>query len=258
MSNEELAVLIRQGRDDLTPVLWEQVRGWAAKLALRWYHAFDGRCGVELDDLINTGYIAVVRAVQTFDPATGGFLTWLTFYIKTAFCEAYGVRRRVRDPLNGAASLDAPLSADDPGGATVGDMIPGSGEQDFIELEERLWSEQLHEALDNALHDLLPQQEAAIRDRYYHGKHQKDIAAEMGVTPQRVHELCRSGMNSIRKSPHSKKLRDFMPFNYYTHTGFSVWQQSGQSVEERYLLLEEKHREIMEQYAQIREKYHAD
>ena len=258
MTNEELAVMIRGGRDDLTPVLWEQVRRWAAKLALRWYDAWQGRAGVQMDDLMQCAFLALAEAVQTFDPSGGAFTTWYTFHLKTAFCEAYGVRRRVRDPLNGAASLDAPLSADDPGGATIGDTVPGSGEQDFTEVEERLWNEQLHEALENALHDLPPQQEAALRGRYYQGKTRQDIAAEMGVPPQYVKELCRSGMNSIRKSPHRKKLRDFMPFNYYAYTGFSAWQQSGESIQERYLLLEEKNKEIMGQYTQIRGKYHAD
>ena len=36
MSNEELVILIQSGRDDLLPVLWEQVEHFVAMQANRW------------------------------------------------------------------------------------------------------------------------------------------------------------------------------------------------------------------------------
>lgn len=74
MSNEELVVLIQGGDRELLPQLWGQVERFVAKQASRRMAATGGFGGVEFEDLYSSGYIALVAAVDSFDPAAGGIV----------------------------------------------------------------------------------------------------------------------------------------------------------------------------------------
>ncbi|MEI3111115.1 MAG: sigma factor [Oscillospiraceae bacterium] len=69
MTNEELAVMIQGGRADLAPTLWKQVERFVAKQAHRWF--LNNRRRVEFDDLDQSGFLAMMEAVRTFDPEGG-------------------------------------------------------------------------------------------------------------------------------------------------------------------------------------------
>ena len=108
MSNEELVMLIQNGHTEKLVELWEAVRGFVAWRAKAYATVFDGRFGVEVDDLMQAGFLAVAAAVETFAAdGDGKFVTWLNYYIKTAFNQAAGLttERRRKDPINGADSL---------------------------------------------------------------------------------------------------------------------------------------------------------
>lgn len=241
MTNEELVQLIQGGRDDLMPQLWEQCHGWVAKMAIRWYTAFDGRRGVAPDDLINAGYIALVNAAGTFDASAGGsFVTWLTYHLKTAFCDTFGIRTEKgrRDPLNNAVSLDAPLSADDPDGATLGDTIP-SEEDAFAAIDEDDYQQSLRRALEYAISSLPPKHADTIRRRYFGGESQGSIAESFGISTTAVSQMQRKALREIRKNKKAMyRLKEFSP---YSGTGLSAWQRSGMSVEEYWLILREQY-----------------
>ena len=66
MSNEELVQLIRAGEAERMADLWEQVRLFVIKQARR--VPLEGRADVELDDLIQSGYLAMVDAVAVQYP----------------------------------------------------------------------------------------------------------------------------------------------------------------------------------------------
>ena len=93
MSSEELVVKIQAGAVELMGQLWEQVERlvkWKAKRIMTVLEGCPGR-GVEFEDLYQSGYLAMVAAVNTYDPAAGGaFSTWLMYHLKTAFAEATG------------------------------------------------------------------------------------------------------------------------------------------------------------------------
>ena len=68
MSNEELAIAIRQGGQGRTLELWEQVNGLVKRKAMQIMTALQlsgNPRGVEFDDLYQTGYLAMVAAVET-------------------------------------------------------------------------------------------------------------------------------------------------------------------------------------------------
>ena len=117
MTNEELAALLQDGSggEDELLCLWDQVRRFAASQARRWARA---STGVEVEDLLQAGFLAFMDALGTWNRDAGMFITWYSLRLKGAFTEAVGLRtaRQRNDPLRGAVSLDAQVGrdADDP------------------------------------------------------------------------------------------------------------------------------------------------
>ena len=175
MTNEELVALIQAGERDRLPELWEQVERFVALQANRLLHAMGpdraALAGVEFGDLYNSGYFALVDAVERYDPAQGmQFIGLFALRLKSAFAEAGGWRTSKRDPLNSAKSMDARLKEDDEGSGAFGDFIPDPrAAQALQDVEEQQYQEQLHAALERALGTLEDDEEAVIRARYYQG-----------------------------------------------------------------------------------------
>lgn len=233
-TNEELAIAAQTGEKQATHELWEGVRRFAAKTALRWDSAFEGRNGITVDDLINSAYIAMVDAVATYKPDSGTFLTWYVFYLKTAFCECYGVRRRHADPLNGADSLDAPLGDGDD---TFADIVADpNGEIPLLGIEEQMYQQQLHNALETVLDDLPEEYSAVLRMRYYDEMNYAEIAKATGESPSKVHTIEGKGLQKIRYSSSGKQLLEFYDFDYYHGTSLRRFKETGVSIQELYLM----------------------
>ena len=148
-TNEELVALIQAGDREKLGSLWSQTERFVHLQAHRRFLLSDGFGGVEVEDLYQSGYFALVAAADTYDPAAGrSFISWLALALKTAFAEASGYRsrRQARDPLHRAGSMDAPVSED--GDAAVGDLIADPAAADaFQDAERRVYLEQLHDAL---------------------------------------------------------------------------------------------------------------
>ena len=66
MTNEELAVRIKQGERDKLEELWNQVERFIWKMANRRAYSLEGRNGVTAEDLYQAGYLAMVDAVGRF------------------------------------------------------------------------------------------------------------------------------------------------------------------------------------------------
>lgn len=67
MSNEELVALIQAGDRDRIVELWHQVQRMVYKQATRWA----GLGGTTIEDMTQAGFIAVLRAVDSYDPSRG-------------------------------------------------------------------------------------------------------------------------------------------------------------------------------------------
>lgn len=126
MTNEELVSEIKAGRAGYGE-LWEQVQRFVRQQAAGYISQNPGLCtgaGVEMEDLLQAGFLALHDAVKGFDPAAGmAFVGYLAFHLKRYFREACGIRTSKRDPLLQAARLDKPVSEED-GAATLGELTP--------------------------------------------------------------------------------------------------------------------------------------
>lgn len=96
ITNEELVIAIQAGENRMGE-LWEQVERlvkWKAKRIMTALELKGSPCGVEFDDLYQSGYPALVEAVETYDPAAGAFSTWFMYYLQKAFAVVTGYLSR--------------------------------------------------------------------------------------------------------------------------------------------------------------------
>ena len=122
MINEELVMLIKGGDDGCCPQLWEQVRRLIVMQAKRYYFKCEKYNGTDVEDLVQSGYFAILRAIQYYEPEKGfKFLTFLDKTLLNSFREATGLRTSKRDALNFSTSLDEPVSED--GSSTLLDLL---------------------------------------------------------------------------------------------------------------------------------------
>lgn len=243
MSNEELVAAIRAGEDRMGE-LWEQVCGlvkWKANHVMTAMEGFPG-CGVEFDDLYQSGYPAMVAAVESYDPAAGAFSTWFMFYLKNAFAETVGYRTKKGrlDPLNNALSMDKPLT-DEADSSTFGEFIPDLKAAATLEaVEDREYQRQLRDALELALGAVPEECSAVLRLRYYQDMPTNDCGEVLGVDAEKVRRLEDKGIQILRRPKNAACLRSFVDFNFYCHTGMTAFTHTGMSVQERYLVEQER------------------
>lgn len=229
-SNEELAQLSRNGERQLE--LWEQIKRYAMKTANRWLAALPLRCDVEFDDLMSAAYIAMCEAVVSYKADSGMFTTWYGLHLKKAFTELYGLhtRRAANDPLNAAVSLSTPIDED----ITLEDAVPDpDGAESFERVENDVYRQQLHDALCEAMAAIPAECSDVIRRRYFDGQTINSIASERHTTPGEIRSREHRGLRAMQRNT---RLRGF---NCYSGTGLSSFLNSGESVQERYLIYNE-------------------
>lgn len=249
MSNEELVAVIQAGATERMGELWEQVAGLVAWKARHIMTALDLRgssCGVELEDLMQSGYIAMVEAVNYYKPENGdAFSTCLINRLKTVFAEATGYRTRAgkNEPLNNSFSLDKTVD-DESDSTPFGEFVPDpKAAATMLSIEEKLWREQLHETLEAALAALPEQSAEILRLRYYQGLTLADVGEMRGTTAERIRQMENKAIRQLRKPSIACHLRSFYDFDFYCGTGLGAFQHSGMSIQERYLVIDEERRE---------------
>lgn len=68
MTTSEIAAAVQAGQADRLE-LWEAVRRFAHDRAYRWCRAMDGRAGMVLEDYIQVAFLALLDALEGWDPA---------------------------------------------------------------------------------------------------------------------------------------------------------------------------------------------
>lgn len=244
LSNEEIVARIQAGEHDFMGELWDRVerliRWKASHVMLEW----EGYGGVDFWDLVNSGYFAVLKAAETFNPESGAFSTWLVYHLRNAFAEAMGGRskRQRYDPINTAFSLDSPLKDDEDGGQ-FSDVTPDPAGGALIEsVEENIWLDQLHEAMEKALSGIPPAYSKVLRLRYYDQKTLSEVAALQGISTEEVRN---KELRGLRKLRHAYVLRPFFEPDFYCNSGgagLQSYRHTGMSIQERHVMMEEERR----------------
>lgn len=242
-TNEELAKAIQNGNRGLMDQLWRQCYGFIRQQAIRWAKAWGQRIDFDVDDLTQAGYIALCEAVRGFQEDKGGFIGFLSFFLKTEFQKVVGchTEKQLRDPLNDAMSLDAPAYSDMDSDATIGDTIP-TEDQGFEDAEDSVYNQQLSALLLQAMQELPDRQRQAIELYYLRRLTYIQIAESLDCSTAYVGQLTKNGLKGLKKCSYAPTLSEILygDRDYYMHTGFSSWKHSGSSSPEWELLWKER------------------
>ena len=126
-------------------------------------------------------------------------------------------------------SLSAPIDED---GGELLDTIPDRSDT-LQDAEERIYREELKEAIQEEVEKLPPEQKEVLRQKYKHGKTYKEIDAEIGKNSYVLHN---KALRELRRPKHSKKLRPFAD-NLYSKSlhkvGVRVFNMTWTSATER-------------------------
>jgi len=241
MTIEEIATEIQNGREDLCAELWERVRNFVTWQAKRFHKLTHGVGGVEVDDLVQSGYEAMLKALTYFDIQDGiAFNTVLGYCLRTAFASASGLRNRQKDPLQHAISLDVPVGREDNDGQTLGDLIPDSSADFSAIIEEKDFREKMQAAVSTAVDNLPVDQRDTIRRRYYDEQTYEEISAASGVTPSKARTLERDALNNLRKP--STELWRFVEDRtpYYLRVGLKSFNSTRTSAVEKIVIMRDQ------------------
>ena len=201
MTNEELAMKAKCGGETALLELWEQNSGLAAFFARSRYNRLElqgNMRGVDIDDLKQAAFLALVQAVNYYDPDKEfSFNSYWANCIKREYSALLGVRTSKRDPLNNCTSLDTPLS-DEADSETLGDIIPDPTD-DFEIVDERIYRAQRTEILQRELKKLSEAQQHVLQLIYYKGLKQGQAAKIMGVSKHKVDTLEHTAIFALRR-----------------------------------------------------------
>lgn len=248
-TNAALAALAATGNSYALGQLWELNKGLLRSMFWKWYPAHKAQAdahGLTADDFEQEGFFAIQHAAQTYDPAQGAFTTWLTAAMQRQIQRTLtnGHARNVTgedgklhttsaDPLNHCTSLDVPLDDEDGGSATLGDLQEdpaAAAELDAV--EDEVFREQLHSAMEEALAKLTDREADILRRRYYQRQRFREIGAAYDVAASRAQQVEKAAMRKLRRNPKLCRFHDeVIQHHAYRGTGFGSWQHSG-SVEE--------------------------
>lgn len=219
MTNEELAVEIKNGNTQYTEQLWEQCERFIWMRAEEWSrHHLTASVGVE--DLVQSGYFALIKATEYFEPDKGfTFLTFLGRTLLTEFSKTSGVRfgesKAVHDAkvkFRNAMSLDAPLSYDSE--ITLGETLSvKTSNPEFIVIC-RDFAERLHKTLNRIMYDVLTPEERYIiknlysRLDYWSGTRPRysEFVPVLGMDEREIAGIHREAIKKLRGGDHTGEL----------------------------------------------------
>lgn len=235
-TNEQLALACQAGDQQAIAQLWEQTKALICSWCYHYYERGRDRCaacGVELADLQQEGFLALLDAVQAFRPDREyKFTSWLKFPLKNR-CNALLGKRGAPRLLNGCGSLDETIGEDED--TSWLDMIadPNAAEG-FESAEEQEYTRQLHEALQEAMDTLQEQHRDILQWRYYDGLTLQQCGERMQCTPEYIRQLNKQAIYRMRKGQAMKILNRFLDESSraYMGTGLQAWKNGG-SVQER-------------------------
>ena len=227
MSNEEMALAIQAGDTALYAALWEQTK----RLMFKKVNAFvrrNGelliRYGLTVEDLYQVAFLALVFAVDQYQPEKGILL--ISYFnlalkreIQAAFCG--GERKQKIDALNRSAELDAPIN--DNTETTWGELLP-----DPYDMEEATADKMEREALWAAVDRLPEMRREIIKDHYRDDIPLTKVAVNHGWKYPKAQMEHNKALKQLRQD---RTLCGVFAdrINFYSGTGLSRFRHAGAS-----------------------------
>ena len=203
MTNEELVQQIREGDEDLIPVLWENVQKLLYMMSRRVYITMRNRCdhaGVDESDIKQEAYFVFLDALKAYDPESGYmFTTYLRFPFQSNINKLLGLRtsREKNEPLSTCTSLHKPVEDADGDSCELLDLLPDEHSTDFVQRID----DESEAATVRAAVDALPEpQKCAVRLYYFDGLTLRETGERLSVTKERARRIVQAGVDKLRKN----------------------------------------------------------
>ena len=206
MTNEELVEKVKNGEPWATLELWKAVEKFVQMKARSYLLHAGKHANAEYDDLVQVGFFAMMEAVEKYNPARGGnFIGSLGYALQKHFAIEGGHRTSKRDALALAGSTAEPISADDPDGDTIVDLIADTGwEYAFCLVEYRDFISYVRVLIGATLSRLAPRQRECIEKHYLLGMTMEEAAD--GRSKQSVDSAIQNGLRILRRGKYRRQL----------------------------------------------------
>ena len=203
-------------------VLWEAVYRlihlWAYRYTLQSHE--QGSRLLDTDDLIQAGYLALVDAVEGFNPERGmTFPGYLSYHVRRRFAEVVGIRGTKRRPELYATSLDAPLTTEDEGFA-LGDTIADHDAAFEDDVIDRTAISQDAAALMIEVNKLPHEQQQALLLTSRDNLTVKEAAAVMDMTTAKVLHRKQTAARRVRQTKAGRVIEQDYRLRHVTLTEF--------------------------------------
>ncbi len=245
MSNEELVQKIKSGEKDFMTDLWDQVRRFIHKQAYLFILRSSDNTKVELDDLVQSGYLALCSAIKNYDPDAGcSFIGYLSFYLRHQFRKEIGTRTSRRDVLLTAESLNKPISEDNDELHLI-DAVPcPEAELAFDDMLEQLEHQRIMNIVFECMQRLSPRHRDILILAYLKQAKQDEIAEQLGIVYGSVRRIKKDALRELRKRPAIARIQAECILdgrtNFYKRKGYTAFNSSFSSAVEDLVLKREE------------------
>ncbi len=202
MTNEEIVTEIKKGNKNYLSDLWSAVEKFIIGQAHKFHIKYNLRCaqlGVEVDDLVQVGYFAILDAIEAY---TGEFkfITYLNYHLRNQFFILAKMKSTgwQKNTVHQACSLNNYVGEDD--NLSYIDLISDTkAEKAFDDIVEDDYNNQLKIAFSSAFCALTSHQREVIKRIYIDGITLTKCANEFGVTKGSISNSKAAAFKKLRK-----------------------------------------------------------
>lgn len=169
--------------------LYEENKGLLRMMARRYARVCALDRAVSVEDLMQAGFVGLMKAASTYDPAAGkSWAGWARWHIRVEFESALGLRHgRFTRAHTGAVALDKALSGDGLEGLTMGELLEDAS---LPAADEGLIRRELQRDVRAAVSRLRSEgQRTVVRMCKLEGRSYRQAAAELGCSVGQTYQL---------------------------------------------------------------------
>ena len=191
--------------------VFEQNKGLVVSMARRYAGVCALDRAVSVEDLTQAGFVALMRAADTYDPGAGkGWAGWARWHIQMEYCRALGLRRgHFTRAHTGATPLDRPLRQEDAEGATMGDQLP---DETLPSADEALMQDELRRGVRAAVQRLKSANQRQVVELHkLQGLSYQQVAKRLGVSVNQAYQLSFRANEHLARDPGLRALAGVEP-----------------------------------------------
>ena len=212
--------------------LYMRNKGLLVSKARQYARACEMDRAVSQEDLVQAGFLALVRAAETYDQAGGrSWASWATWHIRREFDRALCLRGGAwTQAHSGADTLDRPMDADGGECATQGELL---ADDSLPDADAGLLLDELRRDVRAAMDGLKADERRAVQLCQLEARSCRDAAEIMGVSAGKVRRLALRGCKRLSTDARLRSLADLDDrTRFHAHKGVAAFNRDWTSVTE--------------------------